>query len=80
MTLRAVEVIGEPSEVLNPPPLPPSATIPEHEAGTEDNGDWTDIHRMDADTSDEEGHHDGVRTGRRKSLRLPADVGRELGE
>ena len=80
VTLQVVEVIGEPSEVLNPenvfppPPLPPSATVPEHEADSEDNEDWTDIPRTDANTSDEEGHHDGVRAGRKMPLQLPADV------
>ena len=66
--------------IFLPLPLPPSATVSEHEADTEDNGDWTDIPRTDADTSDEEGHHDGVRAGRRKPLQLSADVERELGK
>ena len=63
-----------------PLPLPPSATVPEHEADTEDNGDWTDIPRTGAGTSDEEEHHDSVRAGRRKPLQLLADVERELEE
>ncbi|KAG0726784.1 hypothetical protein GWK47_035871 [Chionoecetes opilio] len=81
VTMQAVEVI----EVLNPeeflpPPPPPSATLSKHETDTEDNGDWSDIPRTDADTSDEEGHHECVRAGRRKPLQVPADVERELGE
>ncbi|KAK3883342.1 hypothetical protein Pcinc_012378 [Petrolisthes cinctipes] len=72
-------------EVVNPedfvPPPPPSLdTVPEQEADTEDNGDWIDIPRTDAETSDEEGHHYGLRAGRRNPLQLPADVERELGE
>lgn len=48
VTLQVMEVLGVPSEALSPEdflPPPTSATIPEHEADTEDDEDWTDIPR-----------------------------------